>query len=91
METLHLEVRGRVQGVGFRWYVVERARQLQIAGWVRNTQDGKVEIAAGGRPDALISFEKAIQMGPKGAQVEEVKVLSPVAAESLNAPFQIVR
>ena len=40
METIHLEVSGRVQGVGFRWFVVEKARELRLAGWVKNRPDG---------------------------------------------------
>ena len=88
---IHLEVRGRVQGVGFRWYVVEKAQELKLAGWVRNKSDGKVEIAAAGRPDALVSFEAAVKSGPRGARVEEVRALSPVSIESLHSPFEIVR
>ena len=91
MDSIHLEIRGRVQGVGFRWYVVEKAQELKLAGWVRNKSDGKVEIAAAGRPDALVSFEAAVKSGPRGARVEEVRALSPVSMESLHSPFEIVR
>jgi len=91
MESIHLEVRGRVQGVGFRWYVVEKAQELNLAGWVRNKSDGKVEIAAAGQRDALASFEAAVKSGPRGARVEEVRALSAVSAESLRSPFEIVR
>ena len=56
METIHLEVRGRVQGVGFRWFIVERAEELDLAGWVRNKADGKVEIAAAGPREALMQL-----------------------------------
>ena len=91
MYSIHLEVHGRVQGVGFRWYVVEKAQQLKLAGWVRNKSDGKVEIAAAGELDALSSFEAAVKSGPRGARVEQVRSLSPVAVESLRTPFEIVR
>jgi acylphosphatase len=91
MESIHLEVRGRVQGVGFRWYIVEKAQELNLAGWVRNKSDGKVEIAAAGQRDALASFEAAVKSGPRGARVEEVRSLSPLSAESLRSPFEIVR
>jgi acylphosphatase len=91
MESIHLEVRGRVQGVGFRWYVVDKAQELNLAGWVRNKSDGKVEIAAAGQRDALASFEAAVKSGPRGARVEEVRSLSPLSAESLRSPFEIVR
>jgi acylphosphatase len=91
MESIHLEVRGRVQGVGFRWYVVEKAQELKLAGWVRNKHDGRVEIAAAGERDALASFEAAVKSGPRGARVEEIRELSPVSTETLRSPFEIVR
>src|SRR5205823_13618121 len=69
MDSIHLEIRGRVQGVGFRWYVVEKAQELKLAGWVRNKSEGKVEIAAAGQRDALASFEAAVKSGPRGARV----------------------
>ena len=91
VETIHLEIGGRVQGVGFRWYVVERAQKLNLAGWVRNRSDGKVEIAAAGQRDALADLEAAVKSGPRGARVEEVRALPPIAVDSLRAPFEIVR
>ena len=91
MENVHLEIRGRVQGVGFRWYVMELARKLGLAGWVRNRPDGIVELAAAGEPDALAKLEAAVAAGPPGAHVEEVRKLSAVAPDSLQLPFGIVR
>jgi acylphosphatase len=91
MQSIHLEVSGRVQGVGFRWFVVEKARRLRLAGWVRNRPDGKVEIAASGSEDALAQFESAVSSGPPGAQVQTVSKLEQVAADSLQSPFEIVR
>jgi acylphosphatase len=91
MESIHLEVSGRVQGVGFRWFVLEKARRLQLSGWVRNRPDGNVEIAASGAPDALAKLESAVTSGPPGAQVQKVSRLAHVAADSLQAPFGIVR
>jgi acylphosphatase len=91
MESIHLEVHGRVQGVGFRWYVVEEANELKLSGWVRNRQDGKVEIAAGGSRDALGKFEEAVRTGPRGARVEEIRRLPEVDTSSLRTPFEIVR
>jgi acylphosphatase len=91
METIHLEVTGRVQGVGFRWFVVDEARRLRLSGWVRNSRDGKVEIAASGNVDALAQFESAVSGGPPGAQVQKVSRLSDIAADSLPSPFTIVR
>ena len=91
MESIHLEVSGRVQGVGFRWFVVERARELGLSGWVRNRPDGKVEIAASGGAAALVQLESAVGRGPPGAQVQNVSRLAHVAADSLPLPFAIVR
>ncbi|HMG06678.1 MAG TPA: acylphosphatase [Chthoniobacterales bacterium] len=91
METVHLEIRGRVQGVGFRWYVMELARKLELAGWVRNSPNGIVEIAAAGEPDAIAKLEAAVAAGPPGARVEEVVKLGAVAPDSLQVPFGIVR
>ena len=91
MDTIHLEIRGRVQGVGFRWFIVEKAEQLNLAGWVRNRRDGCVEIAAAGPADALKQLDAAARQGPRGALVEEVRDLGAVAAESLPRPFEIAR
>jgi acylphosphatase len=91
MESIHLEVSGRVQGVGFRWFVVDEARRLQLSGWVRNRPDGCVEIAASGRADSLAQLESAVTSGPPGAQVQKVNKLAQVAVESLQSPFTIVR
>jgi acylphosphatase len=91
MEIIHLEVSGRVQGVGFRWFVVDKARRLQLSGWVRNRPDGCVEIAASGKADALAQLESAVTRGPQGAQVQRVTRLGQVAVESLQFPFTIVR
>jgi acylphosphatase len=91
MESIHLEVSGRVQGVGFRWFVVEKARRLRLAGWVRNRPDGTVEIAASGSADALGQLESAVSSGPPGAQVQTVSRLAQIAADSLQSPFEVVR
>lgn len=91
MESIHLEISGRVQGVGFRWFVVDKARQLRLSGWVRNRPDGRVEIAACGSADALAELESAVTSGPPGAQVKKVSRLAEVAGDSLQTPFAIVR
>lgn len=91
MESIHLEIRGRVQGVGFRWYVMEIARELGLSGWVRNRPDGIVELAAAGDSAALAKLEAAVAAGPGGARVEEVRKLAPANADSLERPFAIVR
>jgi acylphosphatase len=91
MESIHLEVRGRVQGVGFRWHVMRIARELGLAGWIRNRPDGIVELAAAGERVALTKLEAAVNAGPPGARVEEVRSLGAVEVDSLETPFGITR
>jgi acylphosphatase len=66
-------VRGRVQGVGFRWYVEREARLLGIAGWVRNNADGAVEVLAQGSREQLSSLRDRLQQGPRASRVDEVQ------------------
>jgi acylphosphatase len=80
-----------VQGVGFRWYVRERAQRLDVAGWVRNLDGGVVEIAAAGPEGVISDFLAAIRRGPPGATVRDVVQLAPVSAAGLPRPFTIVR
>ncbi len=74
-------VRGRVQGVGFRWFVDHEARQLGLAGWVRNNIDGTVEVLAMGSADQHATLLAKLQRGPRAARVDEVQQLpaEPVA------------
>jgi acylphosphatase len=65
-------VRGRVQGVGFRWFVEREAHILQIAGWVRNNADGSVEVLAQGTRDQLLGLRSRLRDGPRAARVDAV-------------------
>ena len=67
-------ISGRVQGVGFRYFVQSVASRESIAGWVRNLDDGRVEAVAAGDADAIGRFERAIRQGPAGARVDHVQV-----------------
>ena len=70
---LHAVVRGRVQMVGFRYFVLEQAQALNLTGWVRNGDDGRtVEVVAEGPENALRELEAALKRGPRGARVDEV-------------------
>ena len=77
-------VRGRVQGVGFRWFVEREAHMLGITGWVRNNHDGSVEVLAQGTRDQLSGLHSRLRQGPRAARVDEVEVSGsrPVAGLS---------
>lgn len=66
-------VTGRVQRVGFRFFVEDAARRENIRGYVRNQHDGSVEIMAEGDQDAVLRFERAVRRGPSGARVDDVE------------------
>jgi acylphosphatase len=66
-------VRGRVQGVGFRWFVEREAHTLGVAGWVRNNFDGSVEVLAMGSRDQLSSLRSRLREGPRAARVDDVE------------------
>src|ERR1035437_2785382 len=74
-------VRGRVQGVGFRWYVERDALILPLGGWVRNNPDGTVEILAQGTRDHVAGLHSRWREGPRAARVDNVEVseAQPVA------------
>jgi acylphosphatase len=71
--AVNLLVSGRVQGVGFRWFVMKRAQELQLTGWVRNLPDGRVEITAKGSPPEIAAFAAAVSAGPRLARVDNVE------------------
>jgi acylphosphatase len=77
-------VRGRVQGVGFRWFVDNEARQIGVAGWVRNNLDGTVEVLAMGTEQQLHALRSKLQKGPRAARVDEVKELPAEAISGLD-------
>ena len=87
---LHVVIRGRVQGVGFRWFVREAARKLDVAGWVRNQRDGSVEVAADATRETLDAFRRMLSEGPPGATVLTVDEVE-TGDEILERPFTIVK
>jgi acylphosphatase len=91
MVRARLVVSGRVQGVGFRWFVREAARQHRLAGWVRNRPDGSVELEASGEEAEFREFVAELREGPPGARVDDVTEVTTNQAESLPNPFTIVR
>jgi acylphosphatase len=78
-------VRGRVQGVGFRWFVEREAHILGIAGWVRNNHDGSVEVLAQGTRDQLSGLRSRLQQGPRAARVDDVAEQEAGPIAGLNA------
>lgn len=90
---VHLEVCGAVQGVGFRWFTREMAARLGLAGWVRNRDDGCVEVAAEGDDAQVERFLVQVERGPRGARVDRVRHLAPAGSEPdpLPHPFTILR
>jgi acylphosphatase len=73
IEARRFVVRGRVQGVGFRWFVEREAHILGIAGWVRNNTDGSVEVLAQGTRDQLSGLLSRLREGPRAARVDAVE------------------
>lgn len=74
VQELHATVHGRVQGVGFRYFVVEKALSMGLRGYARNTDDGSVEVLAQGPRPALEKLLALVQRGPTAAHVDEVEV-----------------
>src|SRR5512141_1390703 len=70
LQRVHVWVKGRVQGVGFRAHVQYSARQIGVTGWVRNVNDDTVEAVAEGERASLGRFVEAVKAGPRGARVE---------------------
>jgi acylphosphatase len=77
----HYLVKGRVQGVGFRWFVHREAAALHLRGWVRNTEDGHVEVVAAGEPQELAQLTEAMHQGSRGSRVDAVLVQQLVDSE----------
>ena len=85
--VLHFLIQGRVQGVGFRWYVHREASELDLRGWVRNTEEGEVEVVASGSPDELDKLRSSLRRGPRGARVDRLieRHLDESEAEELSS------
>jgi acylphosphatase len=72
--SFHAVVRGRVQGVGFRYFARQRAEAHGVAGFVRNLADGSVELHAEGSPKAISAFEADVRRGPSFGRVDEATI-----------------
>jgi acylphosphatase len=86
----HYLVEGRVQGVGFRWFVHREAAALKLHGWVRNTEDGRVEAVAAGSADQLQQLRAVLEKGSRGSRVDRIHLHELAAAEAEKlGPFTI--
>jgi acylphosphatase len=81
-------VTGRVQGVGFRWYVVRLARSCGVHGGVRNETDGAVTALAEGEEESLARFRAGLEQGPPAARVKRVEE-TPTDARETGAEFDV--
>jgi acylphosphatase len=88
--VVHFLIRGRVQGVGFRWFVHREAAELRLRGWVRNTDAGDVEVVAAGDMESLQDLRTELRKGSRGSRVDAVieHELAEAEGESLGS-FQI--
>jgi acylphosphatase len=75
-------VSGRVQGVGFRWFVARQARALGLAGYARNLDDGRVEVVVAGPVAAMPALEERLRTGPADARVDRVEAADGAPAVS---------
>lgn len=73
-QRVHIWVKGRVQGVGFRSYVEDHALQMGVRGWVRNFGDDTVETVAEGTKSAIDAFVQMVKKGPPVSRVDEARV-----------------
>ncbi|MBC8003991.1 MAG: acylphosphatase [Verrucomicrobia bacterium] len=74
LKQVYIVITGRVQGVGFRYFALDKAEEYQITGWVRNTFDGKVEMEACGEATSLDTFIDWMKMGPARAIIHTFTV-----------------
>ena len=81
LQTRRYVISGRVQGVGFRWFVEREAAQTGVTGWVRNCINGDVEVMATGTSEQQRSLRQKLQQGPRASRVDHV---SESSAEPLN-------
>ena len=82
-------IRGRVQGVGFRWFVMREAQRLKLGGFAQNLADGSVEVVSEGPDAALDKLDETLQRGPSHARVDDVERLQVPQELELPRRFDI--
>jgi acylphosphatase len=91
MDTRRCVVRGRVQGVGFRWFVTRNAEELDVRGTVRNRADGAVEmVLQADEPASVEAMIDRVRRGPPGSRVQELEC-EPMEEGSRYARFEVIR
>jgi len=88
LKQVYIVITGRVQGVGFRYFALDKAEELNIRGWVRNTFDGKVEMEAVGETKNLDTFIDWMKMGPARAIIHTFSV-SDIAGQRNFTNFTV--
>ena len=86
MPAARFVVKGRVQGVGYRYFVLRHAEQLGLAGYARNQADGSVEVVVQGKAQAVDEVVRFCRVGPDGARVDHVKVDEHPASDPASDP-----
>lgn len=89
IEAFRARVSGRVQGVGFRWYVREAAVRLGIGGWVRNLGDGDVELYARGPAERLRELRRVVRQGPPASRVDRLEVVDRRVDPDAGSEFEV--
>lgn len=89
MKQIHMLVKGRVQGVGFRYTIQQQALEIGINGWVKNLENGDVEVVAEGQKDDIEQFISIIKQGPsRFSKVNHVNVTESTHPDNF-ATFEI--
>ena len=89
VRRVHVFIRGRVQGVGFRNFTKERADELGVKGWVKNLLDGRVESVMQGKGDVVEKLLETVRRGPRSARVDGVEVKEEKIAGEF-ADFRVI-
>ena len=85
----HVFVEGRVQDVGYREFTRRRALRLGISGWVRNRSDGTVEALLRGAAGDVEAILAAMREGPRGARVNNLRIVDPEAGDVEGSAFEV--
>ena len=90
MIQYEIKISGRVQGVGFRYFVVQKAREIGITGWVKNTVEGGVLIVAQGTETDLKTFTDYLRIGPTLSRVDRItinKIQLPTVFDNFSVKY----